>query len=235
MNVFTLALVISIAFTCYKANAEVTPEELQWVEQALSEINHNTDDANVRWQYVQHTVMPDLTRVERFDASQPEMQRWTLVSENGEKPDKKRTDKYQQHQQDLKEDKDENSQELAFSDLIDLTTLVLVAEDETSVAFKFVPNIKELDNAALTGMLYLDKASKQLKKILISNTDDLNPAFSVTLTKFELELGFAVFEGLAMPEHTSTTIEGTAAIFKSLDSIQTVTYHDYKMINKPQA
>jgi hypothetical protein len=235
MKLFKLVMAMSLGFICYSANAEVTPEEQQWVEQALSDINHNTDDSNVRWQYAQHTVMPDLTRIEQFDASQPETQRWTLVSENGETPDKKRVDKYQQHQQDLNQDKDENSYEVAFSDLIDLTSLVFVGDDNSNLVFKFVPHIEELDNEALTGVLYLDKASKQLRKILISNTDELNPAFTVTLTKFELELVFGVFEGLVMPEHTSTIINGTAAIFKSLDSIQTVTYHDYKVIDKPKA
>ncbi|MCT8987145.1 hypothetical protein [Shewanella phaeophyticola] len=107
-------------------------------------------------------------------------------------------------------------------------------EEGDNVAFSFTPNIDKLDNNALTGTIYLDKSSKQLRKILISNTDELNPAFSVTLTKFELELGFDVFEGLVMPAHTSTTINGTAAIFKSLDSIHKVTYSEYKILDKPQ-
>jgi len=230
MNLLKRVMAMSLCLVCYNVSAEVTPEQQQWVEQALDEINHNTDNSNVLWQYAQHTVMPDLTRVEQFDASQPKLQRWALMSENGHTPDKKRLEKYQQHQQDL----NEGNHELAFSDLINLTTLAFVGEDDTNVVFQFVPNIDELDNEALTGELYLDKASKQLRKIVITNTDELNPAFSVTLTKFELELGFGVFDGLVMPARASTTIKGTAVIFKSLDSIQTVTYHDYKMIDKPE-
>ncbi|AZG73957.1 hypothetical protein [Shewanella livingstonensis] len=235
MSRFKLVVAISLFAVCYHVNAEVTPEEQHWVEQALSEINANTDDENVLWQYSQQTKKLDLVRIEKFDASQPKMQRWNLVSENGQTPDKERLEEYQQHQQELKQGKDENSHELVFSELIDLTTLVFVGEDDTSVVFKFSPNIDELDNKVLAGLLYLDKVSKQLRKISINNTDDLTPAFSVTLTKFELEFGFDVFDGLVMPAHISTTISGTAVIFKSLDSIQTVTYSDYKMIEKPKA
>ncbi|GGQ34557.1 hypothetical protein [Shewanella litoralis] len=234
MKGFQIALLMGFSFVCYHANAQVSEEQQQWVEQALSDINNNTDDTKVRWQYSQHTVMPDMTRVEQFNASLPDSERWILVSENGENPDKKRLQEYREHQQELLQDKDENTHELAFSDLINLSTLALVDEEGDSVAFTFTPNIDKLDNNALTGTIYLDKRSKQLRKILISNTDELNPAFSVTLTKFELELGFDVFEGLVMPAHTSTIINGTAAIFKSLDSIHKVTYSEYKILDKPQ-
>ncbi|MGI2115085.1 hypothetical protein ACRN9G_16005 [Shewanella frigidimarina] len=234
MDLFKLVVAVGLCAASYSVNAEVTPEEKLWVEQALSEINSNTDDANVLWQYSQQTVMPDMTRIEQFNGSLSETERWILVSENGRAPDNERLKEYRQDQQDLNENKDEDSHELAFADLIDVSTLAFVGEDDVSVAFTFVPNIDELDNDALTGVLYLDKTSKQLRKVSITNTDELNPAFSVTLTKFELELGFDVFDGLVMPASTSTVISGTAAIFKSLDSIQTVTYRDYKMLDKPK-
>lgn len=234
MKGFQIALLMGFSLVCYNGNAQVSEEQQQWVEQALSDINYNTDDTKVRWQYSQHTVMPDMTRVEQFNAALPGSERWSLVTENGETPDKNRLKEYREHQQELLQDKDENTHELAFSDLINLSTLTLVDEEGDNVAFSFTPNIDKLDNNALTGTIYLDKSSKQLRKILISNTDELNPAFSVTLTKFELELGFDVFEGLVMPAHTSTTINGTAAIFKSLDSIHKVTYSEYKILDKPQ-
>ncbi|MGB6138236.1 MAG: hypothetical protein WBG74_16810 [Shewanella sp.] len=234
MKEVQIALLMGVSLVCYNANAQVSEEQQQWVEQALSDINSNTDDTKVRWQYSQYTVMPDMTRVEQFNASLPETERWSLVSENGETPDKKRLQEYRENQQELLQDKDDNTHELAFSDLINLSTLALVGEEDNRVAFTFTPNIDKLDNNALTGTIYLDKSSKQLRKILISNTDELTPAFSVTLTKFELELGFDVFEGLVMPAHTSTTINGTAAIFKSLDSIHKVTYSEYKRLDKPQ-
>jgi hypothetical protein len=234
MDLFKLVVAVGLFAASYSVNAEVTPAEKQWVEQALSEINSNKDDANVLWQYSQQTVMVNMTRVEQFNGSLSETERWLLVSENGQIPDNERLKEYRQDQQDLNEDKDGNSHELAFSFSVDLSTLAFVGEDDVSVSFTFVPNIDELHNDALTGVLHLDKTSNHLRKILIKNTDELNPAFSVTLTKFELELSFDVFEGLVMPAHTSTTIMGTAAIFKSLDSVQTVTYSDYKILNNPQ-
>tara|TARA_R110000850_G_scaffold11961_3_gene40659 strand:- start:506 stop:1213 length:708 start_codon:yes stop_codon:yes gene_type:complete len=234
MKGFKVALLVGFSFVCYNANAVVSEEQQQWVEQAFSDLNSNNDGTKVLWQYSQQTVMPDMTRIEQFNASLPETERWSLVSENGDTPGKKRLTEYRERQQDLHEDKDETSYELAFSDLIDLSTLVFVGEDDNNMSFTFTPNIDELENNALAGVLYLDKTSKHLRKILIRNTDEINPAFSVTLTKFELELSFDVFEGLVMPAHTSTTIMGTAAIFKSLDSVQTVTYSDYKILNNPQ-
>ncbi|MGI2170634.1 hypothetical protein ACROAE_10600 [Shewanella sp. MF05960] len=234
MKGFQIALLIGFSLVCYHANAQVSEEQQQWVEQALNDLNSNNDHTKVLWQYSQQTVMPDMTRIEQFNASLPEAERWRLVSENGDAPSKERLTEYRERQQELETDKDETSYELAFSDLIDLSTLVFVGEDDINLSFTFTPSIDELDNNALAGVLYLDKTSKHLRKILISNTDELNPAFSVTLTTFELELRFDVFEGLVMPAHTSTTISGTAAIFKSLDSIQTVTYSDYKVLNKPQ-
>jgi hypothetical protein len=234
MKGFKVALLVGFSFVCYNANAAVSEEQQQWVEQAFSDLNRNNDGTKVLWQYSQQTVMPDMTRVEQFNGSLSETERWLLVSENGQTPDNERLKEYRQDQQDLNEDKDGNSHELAFSFSVDLSTLAFVGEDDVSVSFTFVPNIDELDNDALTGVLHLDKASKHLRKISITNTDELNPAFSVTLTKFELELGFDVFEGLVMPVSKSTVISGTAAIFKSLDSIQTVTYSDYKRLEKPK-
>lgn len=234
MKGFQIALLMGFSLVCYSANAQVTEEQQQWVEQALTDINNNTDDTKMLWQYSQQTMMPDMARVEHFNATLPQTERWTLVSENGKSPSKKRIAEYRQHQRDLYESKDEKTHELKFSDLIDVSTLVFMGEDDGYVAFRFTPNIDELDNAALTGVIYLDNTSKHLRKILISNTDELNPAFSVTLTQFELALAFDVFDGMVMPAHTSTTISGTAAIFKSLDSVQTVTYRDYKLLNKPQ-
>jgi hypothetical protein len=230
----SVGILLSLCVISYNANAQVSTEQRQWVEQALSEINHNTDTANMLWQYSQHTVLPDLIRIEHFDASKPEVEQWTLVSENGETPDKKRVVEYYKDRKQQDEGKDEDSHEVAFSDLVNIETLTLTSENDTSLVYHFVPNIEELDNKALSGELSIDKSSKQLKKILITNIDELSPAFSVTITKFVLELGFDTVQGLAMPAHTSTTLNGTVAIFKSLDSIQTVTYSDYKILDKPK-
>ncbi|UAL45008.1 hypothetical protein K8B83_09475 [Shewanella inventionis] len=155
MKGFQIALLMGFSLVCYNANAQVSEEQLQWVEQALNEINNNTDDTKVLWQYSQETVMPDMIRVEQFNASLPGSERWILVTENGETPDKNRLKEYRENQQELLQDKDENTHELAFSDLINLSTLTLVDEEGDNVAFSFTPNIDKLDNNALTGTIYI--------------------------------------------------------------------------------
>jgi hypothetical protein len=43
----SVGILFSLCVISYNANAQVSTEQRQWVEQALSEINHNTDTANM--------------------------------------------------------------------------------------------------------------------------------------------------------------------------------------------
>jgi len=94
MKGFKVALLVGFSFVCYNANAVVSEEQQQWVKQAFSDLNSNNDGTKVLWQYSQQTVMPDMTRIEQFNASLPETERWSLVSENGDTTGKKRLTEY---------------------------------------------------------------------------------------------------------------------------------------------
>lgn len=228
-----VSVVLAMLVTSFSSIADMPVEHRQWVENALAAVENNTDSNKVTWKYRQKTVSDDEIMIEHFDGEKPEAEQWTLISENGQTPDAKRVKEYLTDRQST--EKDENQHELKFADMVELSSLDLVSEDENEYIYKFTPNIKELESKALIGKLHLSKISKQVNQLIITNTSDLSPAFSVSLNKFELILSFHLFDGLNMPIFTSTSVKGTVAIFKSIESDQKVTYSDYLKIAAPNS
>jgi hypothetical protein len=228
MKVVNALVGLSITLLSFSSWAQEETQSTELVKAALLQISANLDKAQNLWRYHQTTSAEDMLRVESFDARLNEGSQWQLMSENGQEPDAVRLAEYAQDKADTKPK--EGQKTLSFSELVKLESLRFVSEDETQLIYKFVPQIDELDNDGLNGELRLNKQSKQLDVIKIINSKDLSPAFSVSLTQFELTMNFAAVTGLVMPAKITTKVKGSVAFFKSIDSEEVVSYSDYEVL-----
>lgn len=231
MKIATALIGLTVTLMSLSSWAQEEGQSIEIAKAALLQINANTDKQKNVWRYLQTTSAEDMLMVESFDASLDEGSQWHLVSENGQEPNSDRLKEYLQDKADTSPK--EGQKKLTFSELVKLDSIKFVSENESELIYQFAPHIEELDSDELNGELRINKHTKQLAMLKITNSKTLSPAFSVSLTEFELTMNFAEVTGLVMPASVRTIVKGSVAIFKSIDSEETISYSDYEILTAP--
>ena len=80
----------------------------------------------------------------------------------------------------------------------------------------------------LRGTLLLNTGTGQIEKLEIHNTEELSPAFSVTVDTYRLALSFQPEQGENLLQKLESRAVGKAGFIKSFDSQVEVTFSDYR-------
>tara|TARA_R110001599_G_scaffold353826_1_gene599259 strand:- start:32875 stop:33609 length:735 start_codon:yes stop_codon:yes gene_type:complete len=160
-------------------------------------------------------------RLEKYEKRQ-------LLTVNGSVPGKDRLDEFRAAEKKRIDDIDPGKEGYRY--LVDTATLQLIEESEGYQTLSFVPRLKDLEDSGdkVRGSLLLDTSTNQIEKLDIYNTENLSPAFSVSLTTLRLTFSFRQEQGAMLLATMYSQLEGKAGFVKSFASEVTIDFNEYQ-------
>lgn len=180
------------------------------------------------WSFTQKTVGDGHSRVERFDAAQPDFDRWSLLEQDGRPPT---ADERQDYREKLSR-RSRGGTAPRLTDQLDLTTLSVTNDDadRMTLRFRLKPG-EEGDNTArfLQATIVLHKSTRTIESLELASTESFSPTFGVRIAEMQTILRYSLPEAdrPSLLLSTQTRLRGRAFWFKSLDADLTVTFSDH--------
>lgn len=175
----------------------------------------------------------DITRsVEHYNphAATP----WQLIKTNGQSPTsaqiKRFTDK--KSKQNNAPDKKERIS-MPLRKFVDLESLTLICEDESTMVVDYNVHIKKLGDDAigkLRGTLVYNKSLHFIETLSIVNTADFSPMISANITDLALSFNFINNAGSILLKQNKMNMKGTFAYFTQINETSTDHYTDYQLL-----
>ena len=188
------------------------------------------DAANMdeRWQFTMTLRIDDEQRVVTHDPTRGGYDVRQLVSVDGDPPSDKERKTFRDEEKKRLDEQDPETNNYAY--LVDLNSLQLEDTQGDVRAFSFAPRVKEFDEAdKLRGTLHLNNATGHVESLRIENSDELSPAFSVTVSHYVLAFSFVDAGGVRLLGNMVSQARGKAGFLKSFATDVEVTFDDYKL------
>ena len=185
------------------------------------------------WSFTQTTDGGGQSRVERFDAAQPEFNRWTLLKQDGRAPTEAEVREYREKQS--RRSSAINAPKL--TDQLDLATLKEVGSDEAKKRFTCALKPDgDGDTVArfLEVRLTLDRASGVFEEVEIVSREPFSPATAVKIGEMKTVMTYSLpdAERPSLLLAVTTRLRGRAFFVKSLDADMTVSRSEYVFAGK---
>jgi hypothetical protein len=218
---FSLLLGQALAFSA--APDAISLAEVQAALEKLDATNLDDD-----WYFTMEIVDGEELQLVKSDPSRDKYDRRQLLTVNGVTPDDEHLDAFREAEEKRIGDLDPETSGYVY--MVDTETLELVEEADGHIELSFVPRVKAMENSRenLRGTLLLNTGAGQIEKLEIHNTEELSPAFSVTVDTYRLALRFQLEQGENLLQKLESHAVGKAAFIKSFDSQVEVTFSDYR-------
>jgi hypothetical protein len=181
------------------------------------------------WSFTQTTRGEDHSRVERYDAAQPEFDRWTLLQQDDRAPTPEEAQDYREKLS----RRSRGGTAPRLTDQLDLTTLALVSEqgDRATLSARLKPG-ESGDRTAkyLVARIGLHKPSRTIETFELAAEAPFSPTLGVKISAMKTTLTYSLPDGdrPSLLQSSTTHLRGRAFFFKSLDADMTVTFTDYE-------
>ena len=190
-------------------------------------------DAPKGWSFTLTTEAEGKSRVERYDATQPDFDRWTLLKQDGRAP---ADDEQLDYKQKLTR-RSRGGTAPVLTDQFDLSSAETLAAspDRATYRCRLKPGEQGDDTAKfLCVTLVVHKPTHTVESLEIASTGEFKPTFGVTIAEMKTTLTFSLPGGEtpSLPQKVSTRLRGRAFLFKSLDADMTAAYTDYALARK---
>lgn len=181
------------------------------------------------WSFTQTTVGAGHSRVERYDAAQPDFARWTLLTVDGRAP----TDDERREYHDKLSRRSRGGTAPQLASQLDLQSMEVVADETERATARFRLNPGEADDITarfLRATVVFHKPSRTIESLELSSTGPFSPALGVRIVEMNTTLRYSLPEGdrPGLLQHSFTRLRGRAFFLKSLDADLTVTFTDYE-------
>ena len=195
------------------------------VKAALENLDATNLDED--WHFTMEVLEEDELQMIHSDPRRDTYEKRQLLTVDGIAADSQRRDEF--HVKEVKRINDIDPDALGYGYMVDMETLDLIEDSDEHLIFSFVPRVKMLEDSRdqLRGTLLLDSATQQIKEIEIINTDELSPAFSVTLDTFRLGLSFDEEQGENLLQKLESHTAGKMGFLKSFDALVIVNFSEY--------
>lgn len=185
------------------------------------------------WSYTLTTEAEGKSTVERYDATKPEFDRWSLVKQNGRAPTAEEAKQYS----DIRSRRSRTGTAPKLTDQLDLDSLEIMETTADRVTYRFRVRPGEAGDkvaAFLRATLVLHKPTQTIESFVLGSTSEFSPTFAVKIAEMKTVMSYKIPAGEAptMPESVTTRVRGRAFWMKSLDAEMTVTYSDYVRVGK---
>jgi hypothetical protein len=185
------------------------------------------------WSFTQTTHAEGRSRVERYDAAQPEFNRWTLLQQDDRPPTAEELQDYREKQS----RRSRGGTAPQLTDQLDLATLTLV--DDTPKLATFRARLKTEESGDATGKfmvatIVLHKPSSTITSFQLKSDAPFSPTLGVKIEAMETTLTYSLPDD-ARPSlllSSETHLRGRAFFFKSLDADMSVTFTDYESVRR---
>lgn len=174
-----------------------------------------------------------LTMLESYDPAKPKNQQWTLIKEYGKPPSENRQSEYQDLKQAEQTQADAKQAEQKLIEMVQLDSLQLIEKNQHIISLAFTPKLPNMPPEAidkLTGLLLLDSQNQYVRKMKISNIDELSPAQNVTLSYFSMAFEFTQVDKMMLPQNIAIDFKGKMAFSKPISQHSVETYSDYRFV-----
>ncbi len=185
------------------------------------------------WSFIQTTTSGEQSRVERFDAAQPEFARWTLLQVDGRTPTADESADY--HEKLSRRSRGGTAPRL--TDQIDLATLDVAADSPDRTTYH--ARLKEGEDGDatarfLTATVVLHKPTQTIESFEIASTGPFSPVLGVKIAEMKTTLSYSLPDDHrpSLLLKSTTRLRGRAFLLKSLDADMTVTFTDYERARK---
>lgn len=180
------------------------------------------------WSFTQHTLGGGKDLVERYDASQPEFRRWSLVAQNGRPASAEELRSYREGLA----TRSSGSTAPRIARQIDIGSMVVTAETPERSTYQAKMNAGDpTDRTApfLRTILVWHKSAGVIESFAIESTGAFSPTVGVRIKSMQTTMTYTL-PGENRPSLLSsvrTRLRGSAFWLKSLDADVDVTYSDY--------
>lgn len=190
-------------------------------------------DAPRGWSFTQTTEGDGHSRVERYDAAQPEFDRWTLLKQDGRAVTAEEQTDYKQKLT----RRSSNATAPLITDQLDLSSPEVVTETAERVTYRCRLKPGEADDktaAFLRVTLIVHKPTHTIVSLEISSIGEFSPTFGVKIAEMKTLMTYSLPAGdlPGLPQTVATRLRGRAFFVKSLDAEMTVAYADYVKAGK---
>jgi hypothetical protein len=187
------------------------------------------------WSYTQTTSAQGESTVERYDATKPEFDRWSLVQKNGRVPTADETQTYNE----IRSRHSRGGTAPKITDQIDVTSVEPAGDTAERATYRARLRPGESGDRtapALRVTIVVHKPTSTIESIELASAAEFSPTFAVKIAEMKTALTYRppAGEAPAFPVAVTTHVRGRAFWFKSLDADMTVTYSNYeKAVKKP--
>ena len=185
------------------------------------------------WSFTQTTAAGDKSTVERCDAAKPELDRWSLVQQDGRTPTSDELGNYAA----MRSRRSRGGTAPKLTDQLDLATLETVTDTLERATFRCRLKRGEAGDKTsdfLRAKIVLHKPTKTIESIELASTGEFSPTFGVKIAEMSTALAYSLPVGdrPSLPEKVTTRVRGRAFFLKSLDEEMTVTFSAYERAGK---
>lgn len=235
MNYINKILTIGLmAVTC---NANSSESHLVIANSALNKLeNIKRED----WSFKLIETNDDDKTISVYDPRNDGTEQWQLISINDLAPTedqiktfiKNKNGGEEKEAEDEKKDKDSNVKSITLSDMIVEGTVVFIEEKQGVGVYHFQPLIEDMEEEAqkLTGELHINLQHQYITNMAIKNTDELNPAFSVSIDKFAMNFAFGNVEQRPVLTKMTMNLKGTIGFLKSIKQNTSQEFVNYQYV-----
>ena len=185
------------------------------------------------WSFTQTTEGDGQSRVERYNAAQPEFDRWTLLQQDGRTPT---TDEAQDYREKLSR-RSRGGTAPRLTDQLDLTTLEIVQQTEGRAICHFRLKPGEAGDATakyLRATIGLHQPTKTIESFTIFSAEPFAPTLGVRIASMKTTLTYSLpdKDRPSLLQRSSTQLRGRAFYLKSLDADMTVTFTHFEKAHR---
>jgi hypothetical protein len=201
---------------------------------ALAEaLKHFRADPPPGWSFTLASAGGGQSMVERYDASKPEFDRWSLVQKDGRPPTPDEAREYAES----RSRRSRGGTAPKVIEQLDLATLEKTGEHGERVTFRCrVKPGDDSDNVAgfLRATIVVHQPSHTIESLQLGSTGEFSPSVVMKISEMATAMTYSLPAAgrPSLPQKVATRVRGRAFFFKSLDAEMTMTFSDYSWVGK---
>jgi len=185
------------------------------------------------WSFTQTTTAEGHSRVERFNAAQPDFNRWTLIQEDGHEPTADQRDDYREKLS----RRSRGGTAPPLLNQLDLEKVTVPEENSERITYRcpLKPGESGDETAKyLVATLVVHKPTHTIESFELASREPFTPTFGVRIAEMQTRLTYSVPESdrPSVLLKSTTKLRGRAFWLKSLDADMVVTFTDYEYAGK---
>lgn len=220
-------LIVFVGLAAFASGANASaPEPSSPLSEALAAFRA---EGAKGWSFTQTTEGAGHSRIERYDASQPEFDRWSLLQQDGRVPTAEETQDYHE----MLSRRSRGGTAPRLTDQLDLGTVETATETADRITYRFRLKPGEDGDATarfLRATVVVHVPTRTIETFDLAAVEPFSPTLGVKITEMKTTMSYSLPEGdrPSLLQKTTTRLRGRAFFFKSLDADMTVTFTDHE-------